>query len=532
MASSKDGDWIETKDQDPGGTVRLVQLTDIGLGEFRDRSKRYMLHEAAETLNCTFLEANDVLIARMPDPIGRACVFPTLTNDSVTVVDIMIWRRGLHGALPRLIMHFLNSKTLREKIGSLASGTTRQRIAGKKLKVIELPVPPWDEQRRIVDKVDTLLSKVRTLTQELNSVGVLFSRLKEAVLARAFDGQMTRAWRLGSSSSSQDASDTVPASWRYLEVQDIGAIDLGRQRSPRHHHGPYMRPYVRAANIRWFGWDLSDVKEMSFDPSDFSRFKLQDGDVLINEGSGSATEVGKPAIWKSQIANCCFQNTLLRVRPKHCTSEYLYYFFLFCARTGIFASKTRGINIHHLGKNGLSTVVVPVPPIDEQNEIVRTLDRVFKVIEKLQCEYEAARRLLGSIEESILRQAIEGNLVPQLLDDDPAYVVLDEIRNTRSKSLDLRSVRASRTSEGDVKHKKTRGSATMADKRRPEVSEYHLSEVLQSMGGSANAGELWQQSEMNIDEFYKLLRYEVKFGRVQECEKKGWLETSNASRSI
>ena len=72
----------------------------------------------------------------------------------------------------------------------------------------------------------------------------------------------------------------------------------------------------------------------------------------------------------------------------------------------------------------------------------------------------------------------------------------------------------------------------MADKRRPEVSEYHLSEVLQSMGGSANAGELWQQSEMNIDEFYKLLRYEVKLGRVQECEEKGWLETSNAVRSI
>jgi type I restriction enzyme, S subunit len=55
-----------------------------------------------------------------------------------------------------------------------------------------------------------------------------------------------------------------------------------------------MRPYVRAANITWGGWDLPDVKQMNFDYQDFKRFKLQLGDVLINEGSGSADEVGKP----------------------------------------------------------------------------------------------------------------------------------------------------------------------------------------------------------------------------------------------
>ncbi len=55
-----------------------------------------------------------------------------------------------------------------------------------------------------------------------------------------------------------------------------------------------MRPYVRAANITWEGWDLSDIKEMNFDKRDFNKFKLHPGDVLVNEGSGSADEVGKP----------------------------------------------------------------------------------------------------------------------------------------------------------------------------------------------------------------------------------------------
>ncbi|MFM9597551.1 hypothetical protein ACKI1O_50540, partial [Streptomyces scabiei] len=71
-----DGDWIESKDQDPEGDVRLIQLMDIGDGEFLDKSKRYLNAEAAARLRCTFLEPGDVLIARMPDPLGRACVFP------------------------------------------------------------------------------------------------------------------------------------------------------------------------------------------------------------------------------------------------------------------------------------------------------------------------------------------------------------------------------------------------------------------------------------------------------------------------
>jgi len=72
----KDGDWVESKDQDPEGDVRLIQLADIGDGSFRNRSNRYLTNKKAIELGCTFLEKGDVLIARMPDPLGRACLFP------------------------------------------------------------------------------------------------------------------------------------------------------------------------------------------------------------------------------------------------------------------------------------------------------------------------------------------------------------------------------------------------------------------------------------------------------------------------
>lgn len=72
-----DGDWIEKKDQDPNGNVRLIQLADIGVCEFKDKSNRFVTESKAEELHCTYLRKGDILIARLPEPLGRACIFPS-----------------------------------------------------------------------------------------------------------------------------------------------------------------------------------------------------------------------------------------------------------------------------------------------------------------------------------------------------------------------------------------------------------------------------------------------------------------------
>jgi type I restriction enzyme S subunit len=87
-----DGDWIESKDQDPNGEVRLVQLADIIDGEFKQKSERFMTYAKSNELRTTLLKEGDLLIARMPDPIGRACIFPGSDQDCITVVDVAIVR--------------------------------------------------------------------------------------------------------------------------------------------------------------------------------------------------------------------------------------------------------------------------------------------------------------------------------------------------------------------------------------------------------------------------------------------------------
>jgi type I restriction enzyme, S subunit len=168
-----DGDWVESKDQDPKGNTRLTQLADIGVGEFLDRSSRFLTSEKAKELKCTFLKEGDILVARMPDPIGRACIFPGDKHPCVTVVDVCIIRPNPREICNRWLMWMINSPQFKRQLDQYISGTTRQRISRKNLQKLEIPLPPLEEQRRIaaiLDKADEVRRKRKEairLTEEL-----------------------------------------------------------------------------------------------------------------------------------------------------------------------------------------------------------------------------------------------------------------------------------------------------------------------------------------------------------------------------
>jgi type I restriction enzyme S subunit len=167
-----------------------------------------------------------------------------------------------------------------------------------------------------------------------------------------------------------------------------------------------MRPYLRAANVTWNGLALGDVKEMNFSPSEVTTFRLTFGDILLSEASGSASEVGKPAIWRDEIDDCCFQNTLLRVRTGHLEPAFLLWFFKWLALSGQFARGSRGVGIHHLGAKALSEWNVPVAPRPEQKRIVAAIEEQFSRLDAGVSALDRARRNLKRMREAILHRVI------------------------------------------------------------------------------------------------------------------------------
>ena len=106
----------------------------------------------------------------------------------------------------------------------------------------------------------------------------------------------------------------LPEGWCWASVEQLGDVQLGRQRSPKNRSAAYPTKYLRAANITQHGLDLGDVLDMEFLPHEMENYRLKKGDILLSEASGSPDQVGKPAVWNDELENCCFQNTLIRLR--------------------------------------------------------------------------------------------------------------------------------------------------------------------------------------------------------------------------
>ena len=186
-----DGDWVESKDQDPNGKVRLTQLADVGDGEFRSRSDRWMNDEQASRLNVNYLQPGDLLMARMPDPLGRTCMVPENIGRAVTVVDVAIIRITRKDVNPKFVMWLLNSPGIRQQIEMLASGTTRRRITRKNLGTIDLPMPPFDEQNKIVDFLEDHLSRLDSALTVVKQAKLKAAQFRRSLLQAAFTGDLS-----------------------------------------------------------------------------------------------------------------------------------------------------------------------------------------------------------------------------------------------------------------------------------------------------------------------------------------------------
>jgi type I restriction enzyme, S subunit len=260
-----DGDWIETKDQDPAGDVRLVQLADVGDGEYRNRSSRFLTLTKARELACTFLEPGDILVARMPDPLGRACIFPGDPKRSVTAVDVCIIRPGPGGVNPRWLMWMLNAPQTRAVIGGLAKGTTRLRISRRNLGQIPIAVPPLAEQERIVAAIEEEFSRL-----EAGRAALARAQRHLTSLHRAFVENWIGAVANGSVPL-RDLLIEPPANGRSVPdgsgypVLRLDAIQDGTVDLTRHKLGSWSAADGRAHRVRM--GDFLIIRETALDRS-------------------------------------------------------------------------------------------------------------------------------------------------------------------------------------------------------------------------------------------------------------------------
>jgi len=380
----------------------------------------------------------------------------------------------------KAFLQFAINQNLAQYIGVAHGGAGLAHITKGKFEASSIPLPPLPEQKRIVAKIEELFSELEAGEESLRLARRQLGVYRQSLLKQAFAGHLTAKWRtknraklespatllaridsarqsryeqqlnewdaggrLGRKTTSLASispltedesvfSGALPAEWRAVPAEAIGNVQLGRQRSPKNQSKDYPTKYIRAANITAAGLALDDILEMEFTPQERKTFTLQAGDIVLSEASGSASQVGKPAIWRGEISDCCFQNTVIRHRLFDRKQSVFYlWLYRFFYLHGIFAQTAGGVGINHLSAGKFSRLPVPLCSLPEQQEIVRLLDEQFEVIERNEREIDGALRQSEALRQSILQKAFTGHLVPQSPTDEPASALLARLRAER-----------------------------------------------------------------------------------------------------
>jgi type I restriction enzyme S subunit len=442
-----DGDWIESKDQDPNGAIRLLQLADIGDGKFLNKSNRFVNDEKFDLLNCTEILEGDVLVARMPDPLGRACLMPKLPQKCITVVDVAIVRPGPESVLTDWLMHFLNSPGIRQEIHLLSSGSTRKRISRGNLSRIILPVPPLNEQKHIAEKLDNLLARVDSCQSHLERVPQILQRFRQSILAAATSGRLTEDWRISKGLNQETAgfgySDAdcfgdyeFPAIWKSARLKDIAEVIGGITKDSKKQSATDEElPYLRVANVQRGYLDLAEIKTIRVPRQRLNDWLLKPGDILFTEG-GDFDKLGRGWVWNGEIERCIFQNHIFRarIRQRDFSPKYFSYYSNSRGFEYFLTYGKQTTNLASISKSILEALPVAVPPKEEQDEIVGRVDTLFAYAKRLEKRCGTGRALVDQLTPSLLTKAFRGELVEQDPNDEPAKELLERIQAARANT--------------------------------------------------------------------------------------------------
>ena len=386
-----DGDWIEKKDQDPNGTVRLIQLADIGVCEFKDKSERFITENKAEELHCTYLQKGDILVARLPDPLGRACIFP-LDGKYITAVDVTVVRIARDDVNSKYVMYMINSPGFRNEIKKYESGTTRKRVSRRNLDKIEFDIPLLTEQKRIVARIEELFSELDNGVETLRKIKRQLAVYRQAVLKEAFD---------------KAGQKQVPLRG-IIEKPRYGTSKKCSYDIDEHSLSVYRIP-----NINYFQGTIShdDLKYASFTEDEFDSLKLRSGDILIIRSNGSVSLVGRSAIVAEEDTNGLFAGYLMRLRIKakaEILPKYLnLYLSTHYARHQIekMAKSTSGVN--NINSDEICRICLPVCDMDLQREIIREIEARLSVCDSIEKTVDTTLQQAEAMRQSILKQAFD-----------------------------------------------------------------------------------------------------------------------------
>jgi len=423
---------------------------------FIDRGARNLTEKGFSSCSAVKLPAGSVLFSSRA-PVGYVAIASNEVSTNQGFKSFVL----PDGVDSRFVYFYL--RHIKPTAEAMATGTTFKELSGSVAARLPLVIAPQNEQKRIADKLVTLITKVDACRERLDRVPLILQRFRQAILSAATSGQLTEEWR-----EERNISDPVDkALGDILKVSSgkfLPAKDMAKDGTIPVFGGNGINGYHNEGNV--------------------SEETLVIGRVGFYCGCVHMTP---KLAWVTD-------NALL---VKHNENETLKRFLFFALQATDLRTNDSSTAQPVISGQKIYSLKLVVPDIREQQEIVRRVETLFAYADRLEVRYTAGRAQVERLTPALLDKAFRGDLVPQDPNDEPAEELLERINRSKLVTADkpIRR-RQQRMQEAEVK---------VLDPS--QIQSDHLSNILK-MQGRQTSKSLWQASQLAIEDFYEQLRAE------------------------
>lgn len=382
------------------------------------------------------LKKGDIVVARTGATTGKSFLLNDLPKHTV-FASYLIRLHTSSFCPPEYLSLFMQSIDYWNQITVVSKGTAQPGANASILSTLSIPLPPLNEQRRIVAEIEALKARSQQVKEALEAILPLLDQFRQSVLAAAFRGDLTADWRRQDDAEFLDYN--FPSTWKKEQLGNV-LEELKQGWSPKCENFPSpcddIWGVIKTTAVQSLRFIEGENKQLPSYLEPRPELELLEGDLLITR-AGPRARAGITCLVPSVRPKLmvCDKVYRLRVKESYILPLYLAYFLNSASTISLIDELKTGISDSgvNLTQEKFLAILLWFPPIAEQKKIVSRIKTLLKIADEIEQQYQQAKVYLDQLNQSILAKAFRGELVPQDPNDEPASVLLERIRAEREK---------------------------------------------------------------------------------------------------